>query len=187
MILLNENILKFSGLKAFFRIIGFGLIGFVAFSKPIKDINLLNTLFSVTMGLFFGGLYKSFLVWFSKPFNGDLKEKYGKKAVKKALENGLVYVFPFSVIAFFSRFFLGVSLTTSLLSSALVISAISGATSINSLKEKPRAANIVVAFIISSIFATLWIYYSTFAARFPEYAESGIKLLYLFLTGAFKI
>jgi flagellar biosynthesis protein FlhB len=162
-------------------------MGFVAFSKPIKDLSFLNMLFSATIGLFFGSIYKLFLVWFSRPFNRDLKEKHGKKVVKRALENGLVYIFPFSVIAFFSRFFLGISLTTPLFSGALVISAISGAASINSLKEKPRTVNIITSFIISSVFSTLWIYYSAFAARFPSYAESSIQLLYLFLTGVFRI
>lgn len=187
MVLLNENVLKFSALKAFFRIVGFGLIGFVVFSKPLKDVTALNALFSTTMGIFFGGVYRLFLIWFLKPFNRDLKEKYGKKVVKKALENGLVYIFPFSLIAFFSRFVLGISIATALFSSALLISAFSGANSINSLREKPRASNIVVAFIISFVFSTAWIYYSSFASKIPEYAEGGIKLLYMFLTGAFKI
>lgn len=185
--MLNESILKFSGLKAFFRILGFALIGLVAFSKPAKDITLLNAFLSVMMGLFFGGLYRFFLLLFLKPFNKDLKEKYGKKVIKKAMENGLVYIFPFSIVAFFSRFFFGISLLTPLLSGALLISAFSAAASINSLKEKPRTANTVVAFIISSIFAIAWIYYSPFGTRIPFYAESSVQLLYLFLKGAFRI
>lgn len=178
---MNESVLKFSGLKAFFRLIGFALMGFVAFSKPAKDVELLNALFSALTGLFFGSVYRAFLVWFTKPFNRELKEKYGKKAVKKALDNGLVYVFPFAVIAFVSRFFFGASLIVPLFSSALLIGAISGATSVNVLREKPRAANTVVAFIVSSIFTTLWIHYSPWLARVPIYAESGLKLLQVLL------
>lgn len=178
---MNESVLKFSGLKAFFRLIGFALMGFVAFSKPAKDVDLLNALFSALTGLFFGSVYRAFLVWFTKPFNGELKKKYGKKAVKKALDNGLVYIFPFAVIAFISRFFFGASLVVPLFSSALVIGAISGASNINALREKPRTANIVVAFVISSIFTTLWIYCSPWLARMPIYAESGLKLLQVLL------
>ncbi|HOJ89382.1 MAG TPA: hypothetical protein PLP64_00915 [Pseudothermotoga sp.] len=183
---LNESILRSSGIKALFRTIGFGIIGFVAFSKPAKDLNLLNLVFSIMIGLFFGGLYKSFLILFLKPFNRDLKEKYGRKVVKKVSENGLVFIFPFAVIVFFSRFFFGISLLTPLLSSALIISAFAAANSLNSLKEKPRVANTIVAFAISSIFVTLWIYYYSFAARLPLYAESAIKLLQMFFTGAFR-
>ncbi len=184
---LNETILRFSAVKAFFRITAFALIGFTAFSKPIKDISLLNALFSTTLALFFGGLYKSLLLVFFKSFNRDLKEKYGKRIVTKAAENGLVYIFPFSVIAFFSRFLFGISLVTPLLSSALVISAFSAAASINSLRQKPRILNTITAFIISSIFATGWLYYSSFIAKIPSYAESGVQLLYLFLKGTFRI
>lgn len=178
---MNESVLKFSGLKAFFRLIGFALMGFVAFSKPAKDVDLLNALFSALTGLFFGSVYRAFLVWFTKPFNRELKEKYGKKAVKKALDNGLVYIFPFAVIVFISRFFFGASLIVPLFSSALLIGAISGASSVNALREKPSAANNVVAFIVSSVFTTLWIYYSPWLARVPIYAESGLKLLQVLL------
>ncbi|MFN3283855.1 MAG: hypothetical protein ACK40Q_06430, partial [Pseudothermotoga sp.] len=184
---LKESILRFSGLKALFRITAFSLIGFTAFSKPIKDISLLNALFSVTLGIFFGGLYKSLLLLFFKSFNRDLKEKYGRKAVKEAAENGLVYIFPFSVMAFLSRFIFGISLLTPLLSSALVVSALSAAVSINSLRERPHIANTIVAFITSSVFATGWIYYSSLMGKIPFYAEGGIQLLYLFLKGNFGI
>lgn len=187
MIHLKESILRFSALKALFRITGFALIGFTAFSKPIKDISLLNALFSITLGIFFGGLYRSLLFLFFKSFNRDLKEKYGRKAVKEAAENGLVYIFPFSVMAFLSRFIFGISLLTPLLSSALVISALSAAVSINSLREKPHIASTIVAFITSSIFAIGWIYYSSLMGKIPFYAESGIQLLYLFLKGNFGI
>lgn len=73
---------------------GFGLMGFAAFSKPFKDMNLLNALFSISLGLFLGGMYRLFLLLFFRLLNKDLKEKYERKAVKKAAENGLVTSFP---------------------------------------------------------------------------------------------
>ncbi|MEJ5229553.1 MAG: hypothetical protein WHT65_06090 [Pseudothermotoga sp.] len=184
---MKESILKFSKAKGFIRILSFAIFGLVAFSKPAREIDLLNVLLSVAMGLFFGGLYHFFLLTFMKPFNRDLKEKYGKKTVKRAAQTGMAYLFPFAAVSFVSRFVLGWSLVTPLLSSALVVCAFAAASYVNMLKEKPRAANMVVAFLIGSISATLWIYYSAFASRLPMYAEGGIRLLYLFLTGVFKI
>lgn len=139
------------------------------------------------MGLFFGGLYHFFLCIFMKPFNRDLKEKYGKKTVKKATQTGMAYLFPFAVVSLVSRFILGWSLLTPLLSSALVVCAFAAASYVNMLKEKSRAANTVVAFLVGSIFATLWIYYSAFATKLPMYAQGGIRLLQMFLAGVFRI
>ena len=183
---MRENVLKFSRSKGLIKTLSFAIFGLVAFSKPAREIDPLNALLSFSMGLFFGGFYQLFLVGFMKPFNRDLKERYDKKAVKKAAQNGLVYFFPFAVVSFVARFFLGWSLVTPLFSSALVVCAFAAASSVNSLREKPKVANTIVAFVVSSIFAVLWIYYSAFAARLPLYAEGGIKLLYVFLTNFFK-
>lgn len=91
------------------------------------------------------------------------------------------------MIAFFSRFIFGISLLTPLLSSALVVVALSAATSINSLRQKPRMANTIAAFLIGSLFATGWVYYSSFVTKIPLYAESGVKFLYLIFKGIFRI
>ncbi|WP_448522080.1 hypothetical protein [Pseudothermotoga sp.] len=183
---MKENVLKFSRIKGLIKTLSFAIFGLVAFSKPAREIDPLNLLLSISMGLFFGGFYQLFLVGFMKPFNRDLKQKYDKKAVKKAAQSGLVYFFPFAVVSFIARFFLGWSLVTPLFSSALVVCAFAAANSVNLLREKPRVANTVVAFVVSSVFAVLWIYYSAFAARLPLYAEGGIKLLYVFLTNFFR-
>lgn len=186
MIFLKENILKFSRSKGFIRTLSFAIFGLVAFSKPAREIDLLNVLLSVSIGLFFGGLYHFFLCNFMKPFNRDLKEKYGKKAVKRAAQTGMAYLFPFAAVSLVSRFVLGWSLVTPLLSSALVVCAFAAANYVNMLKEKPRVANVVVAFSIGSIFAVLWIYYSIFASRLAIYAEAGLRILHLFLRDVFK-
>ncbi|MGJ8454251.1 hypothetical protein ACSFC1_02980 [Pseudothermotoga sp. U03pept] len=183
---MKESILKFSRSKGFIRALSFAIFGLVAFSKPAREIDLLNVVLSVSIGLFFGGLYHFFLCSFMKPFNRDLRDKYGKKAVKRAAQTGMAYLFPFAAVSLISRFVLGWSLVTPLLSSALVVCAFAAANSVNMLKEKPRVANVVVGFLVGSIFATLWVYYSAFAAKLPIYAEGGIRLLHLFLTNFFK-
>lgn len=177
-----EDYQKGNGLRGFLRRICFIFFGILAFSNPLDLYNPYNIGFGAIAGLFFGFLCRLFLIRLLSALNPQIKQHIGKNAISAAVNRGMMFMIPFTVMAFFSFYYLKWFITSGFLSVGIMSAAACASIEIGKLKQKQEIKNTVVTSLTASAFSTLWIFGTGFLAVVPGFIE-GVAGFILSQTG----
>lgn len=166
-----ENYQKGNGLRGFLRMLSFMVFGILAFSNPMDKYNPYNIAFGAITGLFFGCLFRFFLVRLLSVLNAQLRKNSGRKAIPTAVSRGMLFVFPFSIMALFSYYYLRWFMTSGFLSAGIMSAAASASIEIGKLKEKQEIKNMLVTSLLAAAFSVLWIFGTSLLAGLPGLIE----------------
>lgn len=177
-----EDYQKGNGIRGLLRRICFMLFGILAFSNPLDVYNPYNIGFGAIAGLFFGFLCRLFLIRLLSAFNPQIKQTIGKHAIPTAVSRGMMFMIPFTVMAFFSFFYLHWFITSGFLSVGIMSVAAFASMEIGKLKQKQEIKNTVITSVAASAFSALWIFGTGFLAVLPGFIE-GVAGFILSQTG----
>ncbi len=164
-----------------------GSLAFVSFgmgtlASPAIGMKAYNIVFGILAGLIFGWLCKMFLTWFLARGNSQLKEKWGPKVIKAAVEKSFVFLVPFAVMSLLAVYFMGWNFVPVFVSAGLMTAGALSAMEIGRLKGKKEIKTTIVASVVAWAFSTLWLISTGFLVKVPSYAEGAVNILKL-LTG----
>lgn len=155
----------------------FAAFGVTAFVNLADPWNVTNLIFGILTGLFFGFVCRRFLAGLLGLFNRDLKSTHGKKIATLAVERGMVFMVPFSVMALAASFFMGWSLTGGFVSAGLMTAGAMSAVEIGRFKGKPALKNTILSSVAAWCFSTLWLFAAPILGKIPPYLDGGVTLL----------
>jgi len=169
--------------RSLLRWILFAVLGMAAFSNPLDRWNLANLVFGSVTGLFFGYLFRRFLVGFLGLFNRHLKKEKGKEAIIYAVDCAMMFLTPFAAMILLAVFYLKWSMTAVFISAGVMAVGTAAALEIGKLKGTQEIKNTIAAAIISYLFSFAWTLSVQWLAKIPLYVnEGGINLLKSALT-----
>ena len=168
---------KSSGLKTWVRRICFMIIGVCALTNPMDFFNIYNILFGLIIGLFFGFLYRRFLGAFLDLFNHQFKKERGKAVIKEAVEMGMLFLTPFTIMLLLATFGLRWSMTLGFISAGIMSVGTASAIEMGKIKGKQEIKNTIATSGVSFLFAIAWTLSIPLMTKVPPYIEGGINLI----------
>lgn len=133
-----------SGPKLLLRWLSLAAFGIVIFSDPFDRFNLFNLAFGILICLLLGGLLRMFLKGLIALFNPSLRRERGKKAIRAAIDNGMMFLTPFAVMALMATFLLNWTMTGILLSTGIMASGTAAAIEVGKLKGQQAIKNTLI-------------------------------------------
>lgn len=172
-----------SSWKGLIHSLCFMAFGISAFSSPLDRLNIYNIIFGILVGLIFGWLFKSFLKGFLGLFNGKTKKEKGKRAIKTAVDNGMLFAIPFAFMLVLATFVLNWSMTIAFISAGIMAVGTATAIEIGKLKGKQEIKNTILTSGMSFVFSFVWTLSYQFLAKAPGLMEGGFALIKTMISG----
>lgn len=179
---MNEEY-KLSAGKRWFARLSFVLIGISSFANPIDYFNPYYLVTGALLGLVFGFLFQRFLRFFLNTFNWKYKKAGGKKGLKFAVENGLLYLIPYAVIMMFATFYLKWGMTLGFVSTGIMTVGATATMELGKIKGKQELKNTIATTIVAFLFSTIWTLGLTYMIKLPSLIEGGMTLAKSLLQG----
>lgn len=180
---MEQDIQKGAGKRNLVRRLCFTAIGIGAFSNPFDRLNLYNTIFGILVGLLFGWLFRKFLKVFLGIFNRKFKKENGKKIIGYAVDNGMLFLTPFTVMLLIAVYYLNWSETRAFIASGIMAVGTAAAVEIGKLKNKQQIRNTIATSGTSFLFSFIWTLSYAYLAKIPSFIEGGANLIKGILSG----
>lgn len=159
------------------RRVCFMAIGIGALANPLDFVNPYNIGVGLVIGLIFGWLFRLFLKGFLSILNGQLKKEMGKEAIRYAVDNGMVFLTPFTVMLLIAVYYLGWSMTMPFISAGIMAVGTASSIELGKLLGRPKLRNTITAAGVCFLFSLLWTISFAYISRAPLYLEGGINLV----------
>jgi len=169
--------------KNFMRRICFIAIGSSAFSNPMEPLNPYDMIFGALAGLLFGWLFRRFLRSFLSLFNRKFKKENGKESIREAVDKGMLFLFPFTVMLLLAVYFLNWSETRGFVAAGIMAVGTAAAIEFGNAKGKQEIKNTVATSGISFLFSFMWTLSYSYMAKAPSLIEGGVGLIREILLG----
>jgi magnesium-transporting ATPase (P-type) len=165
---MNENKMSHTGFKRFIGVVCFAIFGVVSASEPGLEFSLLNIFYGMAVGLVFGWVSMLVLAIFLSWINPGLKKTQRKGFARRAVSSGMVYMFPFAVMAFVATYYLHWSSAGLFVSAAISTVAVATGAEISRLYDKPRLWNNIVPTVLASACSMVWMFVIVQVQSFPS-------------------
>lgn len=163
------------------RLFSLVALGSCLYVDPADLFNPYQIGFGVIVCLFIGILFKGFLKAFISLFNGKVRKEFGSGVIAYIVENGMMYMLPFSFMALLATFFLEWSIATAFISTGFMAVGTATAIEIGKLQEKKNIKNTLVTSAVSFGFSFLLSLSIPMLSKGPGYIEGIIGLIPTFL------
>lgn len=180
---MTENLEKGKTLRNTIRRLCFIAFGISAFHNPLDKINLYNIIFGIVLGLFFGWLFKKFLRGFLGLFNLKFKKEQGKEVIRYAVDTGMLFLVPFSVMVLVAVFLLKWSMTGGFISAGIMSVGTAAAVTIGRLKGKQELRNTIATSGVSFLFSFIWTLSYQYLQKAPPIIEGGVTIIRSIISG----
>lgn len=160
------------------RFLSFTAFGILAFANPTDPYNVYALVFGALIGLIFGFLFRFVLLRFLNLFNRQIKKKEGAKATARAVSRGILFLFPFAVMAWVSFHYLGWYMTSAFLSAGIMSAGVAASMEMGKLTKKAPIRNTLITSLFAAGFSGLWIFASTSLAGLPTLIEGALTLVF---------
>lgn len=174
---METDLKKGGAFRAFVRRLCFAAIGVGALANPLDLWNPYNIGFGILWGLVFGGLFRMFLKAFLSVMNGPLKKEKGKETIRYAVDNGMLFLAPFTLMLLIAVYYLGWSMTIPFISAGIMAVGTASGIEIGKMLGKSGIKNTIATAGVSFAFSLLWTLSFTYVNRAPSYLESGINIV----------
>ena len=164
-------------LKSFVRRLCFMAIGICALANPMDFLNLYNIGFGIFCGLLFGGLFRLFLKGFLGMLNGQFKKEKGKDSIRYAVDSGMLFLVPFTLMLAIAVFYLGWSMTAPFISAGVMAVGTASAIEMGKMQRKQGIKNTIATSGVSFVFSFLWTMSFSYLNKAPALIEGGISLI----------
>lgn len=165
------------GLRSLVRRLCFMVIGICALINPLDLFDFYNIGFGILCGLLFGGLFRMFLKGFLGLLNGRFKKEKGKDVIRYAVDNGMLFLVPFTLMLAIAVFYLGWSMTVPFISAGIMAVGTASAIEIGKIQGKQKIKNTLAASGISFAFSFLWTMSFSYLSIASSMIEGGVGLL----------
>lgn len=169
--------------RNFVRRLCFIAIGISAFSDPMERLNPYDMIFGALAGLLFGWLFRKFLRSFLSLFNGKFKKKNGKEPIRDAVDSGMLFLLPFTVMLLLAVYYLNWSETRGFVAAGIMAVGTAAAIEFGKAKGKQEIKNTLATSGISFLFSFLWTLSYTYLAKAPSLVEGGVGLIRGIISG----
>ena len=174
---METDLQKGKTIRNLVRRLCFIAIGVGALANPLDPFNPYNIGFGILWGLIFGGIFRLFLKGFLGLFNGQLKKEKGKEAIRYAVDNGMLFLAPFTLMLLIAVFYLGWSMTIPFISAGVMAVGTASSIEMGKLLGKPGIKNTVASAGVSFVFSLFWTLSFSYLNRAPSYLEGGVSLV----------
>lgn len=172
-----DDIYKGRGWLTLIRNLSFIAFGITIFSDPFDRFNLYNIGFGIIVFLLFGWIFKKFLRGFLALFNPALKKEHGKAAIYYSVENGLLFLVPFAVLALIATFYLNWSMINAFFSTSIMVVGTATAIEIGKLKGKQNLKNTIITSGVAFLFSFIFTLSLQFIIKAPGLIEGVVNLI----------
>ena len=140
-----------------------------------QDVFLLR--WWILIGLIFSFITKKILSFFLGLANRDVKKAYGKMCIKNIVSKGMMFMLPFTTMAFLSAYFLHWSATNAFVSTSIMTAGTLTVLEISKVKGKASIINPIISTVCGAVISCLWLISSSMIRFLPQYIEAVIKNL----------
>ncbi len=158
-------------------------IGISAFSDQMERLNPYNIVFGAIAGLLFGWFFRIFLRSFLSLFNGKFKKEKGKHPIRNAVDSGMLFLVPFTVMLLFAVYYLNWSETRAFVAAGFMAVGTAAAVEFGKAKGKQELRNTLATSGISFLFSFLWTLSYPLLAKAPSLLEGGVELIKQIISG----
>ena len=169
--------------RSFVRRLCFIAIGISAFSDPMERLNPYDMIFGALAGLLFGWLFRKFLRSFLSLFNGKFKKEKGKKPIWDAVDSGMLFLVPFTVMLLLAVYYLNWSETRGFVAAGIMAVGTAAAIEFGKAKGKQEIRNTIATSGTSFLFSFLWTLSYAYLAKAPSLIEGGVGLIKAIVSG----
>ena len=163
--------------------IAFMIVGIATLTDPFNKFNPYHIGLGIIVGLFFSLLYGSFLKIFLGALNRDYKKEHGKKAIRRVVGKGKLFIIPFAVMMLLATFVLNWPMTIAFVSAGFMAMGTAAALEMGLARGKPELKNTIATAAVSFAFSLLWTLSYPLLIKAPFYLEGGVRLLLSFVGG----
>lgn len=174
---METDLQKGKAVRNMVRRLCFMALGVGALANPLDLWNPYNIGLGILWGLTFGGLFRIFLKGFLGLFNRQFKREKGKEAIRYAVDNGMLFLVPFTLMLLIAVFYLGWSMSIPFISAGIMAVGTASAIEMGKLLGKPGMKNTIATAGVSFVFSILWTLSFSYLNRAPAYLEGGINLV----------
>lgn len=168
---------KGSIIRKLLRWVSFSVIGISVFSNPLDFFNIYNIIFGLILGILFGMIFRLFLNLFLGTVNSEFKKESGKDAMKYAIDNGMLFIIPFTIMVAVSTFGLKWAMTLPFVSAGLMAVGTASAIELSKLKGKSDIKSTVSTSLVSFLVSFLWTLSYPFLLKVTGFFQGGIELI----------
>ncbi|ADQ05697.1 hypothetical protein Calow_2191 [Caldicellulosiruptor owensensis OL] len=155
----------------------FAVFGLVAVHNPFDRFNAFNLTVGVITGICFGIVYRFMLSFILGITNRKLKQKHGRKEVKKAIARGMTFLLPFALMSLVAAYLLHWTALAGFVSAAFMTASVAAAVELGKLKGKQEAKDALFASVTASLLGIAWNFSLNFVGKIPLYLEGAVHLL----------
>lgn len=155
----------------------FMAIGVGALANPLDLFNPYDIGFGILWGLIFGGLFRIFLKGFLGMFNGQFKREKGKEAIRYAVDNGMLFLAPFTLMLLIAVYYLGWSMTIPFISAGVMAVGTASSIEMGKMLGRPGIKNTIATAGVSFVFSLFWTLSFSYLNKAPFYLEGGVNLV----------
>lgn len=152
---MTENLEKGNGLRGLLRFISMLLFGATLFVDQTDRFNLFRLGFGILIALIFGWVFRRMLRLILRAFNGKLIELKGKIVIKYAVDYGMLYFVPFSVMAIIAVFYLRWPSSWAFMSTGTLAVGTAATVEINRFTEKSSLKNTIASSATAYVFSLM--------------------------------
>ncbi|NCA98584.1 MAG: hypothetical protein EOM08_05425 [Clostridia bacterium] len=174
---MEKDFEKSKGLLWLVRVLCFITLGVAALANPMDLYNPFAIGLGILFGLLTGWLFRLFLKGFLSLFNGQLKKEQGRQAIRFAVDGGLLFLAPFTVMLALAVFYLNWSMTLPFISAGLMAAGTASSIEIGKLQGKQSVKNSIAASLVSFAFSYFFILAIPYLKRAPSLIEGGVQLV----------
>lgn len=174
---MENDLQKGKVFRSLVRRLCFIFIGVGAIANPLDLWNPYNIGLGLLWGLIFGGVFRIFLKGFLGMFNGQLKKEKGKNAISYAIDNGMLFLAPFTLMLLIAVLYLEWTMTIPFISAGIMAVGTASGIEINKMLGKSGIKNTIAAAGVSFAFSLLWTLSFSYLNRAPSYLEGGVNLV----------
>lgn len=180
---MDPNLRRGKGLRGLIRRLCFMAIGAGAFANPLDILNPYYIGFGMLTGLIFGWLFRKFLQGFLSMLNGNLKKDKGYEAIRYAVDNGMMFLVPFTIMLLIAVYYLGWSMIIPFITAGIMAVGTASSIETGKLLGKPEIKNTIATSAVSFVFSFTWTLAFPYIYRIPPFIEGGVTLLLSYLEG----
>lgn len=174
---MDEQLTKGKFLRGFIRWLCFIALGAALFIDQTDPFNWVRMVLGIVTVIIFGGIYKLKLKALLYVFNGKVRKEKGRHTVSYSVENGMLFLVPFAVMALIAAYYLRWSSVTPFLSTGLMVVGGASTVELSKFTGKSSIKNTLIASGVSFLFSFILILGMPYIANIPGMLEGLADLI----------
>ncbi len=163
--------------RGFVRWLSYTAFGLTLFIDQTDIYNPVRLILGVITAWIFAFLFRIFLITFLSTFNIKAKKEHGKRIAAYSVEQGMLYIVPFAVMAVLAAFILRWPSTWAFMSTGTMAVGTASAIELNKMIGKQSLKNTIITSVVSFCFSFLLTMGLPYIMNLPGLIQGAVDMI----------